>query len=97
MARKSAKCIFVSDTRYRQRDVAYKIITISATTSLVVLMVTMLFALSFQKAISGPILELAKTAESITARGDYTLEAKTGYSGETGILARAFNAMLSEA
>lgn len=84
-------------TNTREMD-AYvgKILQISGTVALLVLAVTWLCAVYFQRTISGPILELAATAQSITAHRDYTLAAKAAYPDETGVLARAFNAMLGE-
>ncbi len=84
-----------SDTR--EIDVyVKKILLISATVVGVVLAASLLLTYYFQRAISGPILDLASTASAITAKRDYTLEAKVSYPGETGVLARAFNDMVSE-
>lgn len=52
--------------------------------------------LYFRRAICEPISELTQMAQTITTSRDYTLEARTNYSDETGILARAFNDMLKE-
>ena len=57
---------------------------------------TLLLAIYFQRTISGPIMELVATVQSITQQRDYTLAAKATYSDETGTLARAFNDMLGE-
>lgn len=73
-----------------------KIVQISFTAALLVLMVTLLLAVYFQRTVSKPILELAVTAQSITQKRDYTLKAKATYPDETGILAHAFNDMLGE-
>lgn len=85
----------LSDTREIDAYVQ-KILWISGTVALLVFGVTFFFTLHFQRTISGPILELAAAVQSITANRNYTLEAKQNYSGETGILARAFNDMLGE-
>ncbi len=50
----------------------------------------------FRRTICEPISELTQMAQTITTSRNYTLEARTHYSDETGILARAFNAMLRE-
>ncbi len=85
----------VSDTREIDAYV-HKIVEISATIASLVLAMTLLLTMYFQRTISGPILELAATAKSITENRDYTLEAKATYGDETAVLARAFNAMLGE-
>lgn len=73
-----------------------KIFQISSTVALAVLLMTSLMAMYFQRAISGPILELAATAQLITEKRDYTLEANIVKDDETGLLASAFNKMLGE-
>ena len=85
----------VSDTREIDAYVD-KIVLISSTVALIVLGVSLLLTMYFQRTISGPIMELTATAESIAAKGDYTIEAKAEYNDETGVLARAFNAMIGE-
>ncbi len=85
----------VSDTREIDAYVN-KIVLISSTVAALVLGITLLLTFYFQRAISGPILELTAIAQSITANRDYNIEASTHYQDETGILARAFNAMLGE-
>lgn len=84
-----------SDTREIDAYVG-KIVLISGTVALLVFGVTLLLAFYFQRTVSRPILQLAATARSITESRDYTLEADAHYPDETGILARAFNAMLGE-
>lgn len=84
-----------SDTR--EIDVyVQKIGLISATATGIVLAVTLLCAVYFQRTISAPILDLAAMAHRITLDKDYSLQAKQTYPDETGMLARAFNAMLNE-
>jgi signal transduction histidine kinase len=73
-----------------------KILQISSTVALMVLLMTSLMAMYFQRAISGPILQLAATAKLITEKRDYTLAATVAKNDETGVLARAFNNMLGE-
>jgi len=85
----------VSDT-HEIDNYVQKIVQISIAAILLVLGVTALLTVYFQRTVSAPILELAATAQSITANRDYTLEAKAVYHDETGILARAFNDMLGE-
>ena len=73
-----------------------KILQISGTVAGVVLLLTMLLALYFQRIISGPILELASTVQAITKARDYSLTAKVVATNEIGVLAGAFNDMLEE-
>ncbi len=73
-----------------------KIMQISSTVIITVLAVTLLLTLYFQHTISDPILELASTAQSITASGNYNVKARSSYPDETGLLANAFNEMLLE-
>jgi signal transduction histidine kinase len=61
-----------------------------------VLAATLLLAVYFQRTISGPLLELATTAQMVTASGNYHFTANQSYSDETGILAQSFNTMLEE-
>ncbi len=46
------------------------------------------------KAISRPILDLARTADEVTRRGDFSVRVASRSPGEIGVLYRAFNAML---
>jgi signal transduction histidine kinase len=89
------KIYVASDTREIDAYVT-KIMQISATATLMVFLMTLLLTYYFQRTISGPILELANTAQRITANRDYSLEAKVTNDDETAVLARAFNAMLGE-
>ncbi len=73
-----------------------KISLISAAAIILVLGVTLCLTLYFRRTISDPILELASTAQTITASGNYGLKARADYPDETGMLARAFNEMLGE-
>jgi two-component system sensor histidine kinase/response regulator len=68
-------------------------------TSLVVLVFSLLaaylLALRFQRSVSEPILELAKTAFSVSLGNDYSVRAKQESDDEVGFLAERFNAMMS--
>lgn len=85
----------VSDKREIEAYVG-RTLVIGATSTVLVLALILLLALYFQRTISGPILELAATAQSITEKRDFTLEARVAGQDETGTLARAFNNMLAE-
>lgn len=73
-----------------------KILLISGTVAAFVLGLTLMLTVYFQRTISGPLLELTSTVQSIHTSGDYTLQARTDYPNETGVLARAFNDMLNQ-
>ena len=92
---KIGSVFLVSDTSSIDAYVR-KILQISATAALCVMCVTLLLTFYFQRTISGPILHLAAKVESITRSKHYEMEAGGNYTGETGILARAFNEMVEE-
>ncbi len=78
------------------RDYIEKIIYLSLLAVSVVSAAIFPAIVYFRRAICEPISELTRMAQTITTSRDYTLEARTHYSDETGILARAFNDMLKE-
>ena len=57
-------------------------------------LLAMLVAESLQRAISGPILELAKTARVVAERQDYGVRVPERGRDEIGMLTRSFNLML---
>ncbi len=85
----------VSDTRAIEAFVK-KLLLVAAITVVLVIGISLPLAIHFQRSISAPILELASTAQSITAKRDYSIEARQDYLDETGSLAKAFNEMLRE-
>lgn len=56
---------------------------------------TYVISRSLAKSISTPIVDLARTAEVISEKHDYTVRAQTGAEGEIKTLTIAFNLMLS--
>lgn len=85
----------VSDTREINSYVV-KTTQISCIVMGVTLIFILLATVYFSRIFSGPIQELTTTIQSITQSKNYNLEARTGYSGEIGILASSFNEMLGE-
>lgn len=47
-----------------------------------------------QRLVTEPLLALAKTSETISAQGDFSIRARVNPSADIGLLARGFNAML---
>lgn len=88
------KIYMAADTREIDAYVQ-RILLISAAVTLIVCAMVWLLTMYLQRTISGPILELAATAQTISDKHDYSIEAKGGYSDETGVLARAFNEMIA--
>ncbi|HEU5046661.1 MAG TPA: ATP-binding protein [Rickettsiales bacterium] len=85
----------VSDTREIHSYVV-KITQISCAVTTITLLFVLLATFHFSRIFSGPIQELTETIQTITESKNYKLEAKSGYTGEIGILASAFNEMLGE-
>ncbi|QKT03346.1 HAMP domain-containing protein [Ectothiorhodospiraceae bacterium 2226] len=61
-----------------------------------VLLLSLLLAMVFQRAISRPVLDLAGVARAVTERQDYTLRARKHASDEIGLLTDALNQMLAQ-
>jgi signal transduction histidine kinase/CheY-like chemotaxis protein len=70
----------------------------AATATLLVIALAVALALSsrLQAVVSGPILELSRTAKDVSAGGDYSLRARKVSSDELGSLVDAFNRMLQQ-
>jgi signal transduction histidine kinase len=54
------------------------------------------FSLRLQRAVSGPVLKLARTAQQISADGDYSIRVRKQSNDELGTLYDEFNAMLDQ-
>jgi PAS domain S-box-containing protein len=63
---------------------------------LVALAIAFVLSRKLQPIITGPILRLAKTAQEISKRGDYSIRAERGGLDEIGLLTDAFNGMLEK-
>lgn len=57
---------------------------------------SLVLARRFQRAVAAPIVELARTAQDVTTRRDYSVRAATRGPAEVAALAEAFNTMLVE-
>ena len=54
------------------------------------------FSLRLQRTVSGPVLKLARTAQRISAEGDYSIRVEKQSDDELGTLYDEFNAMLDQ-
>ena len=70
----------------------------AVTVLLLIMSLGLALALSsrLQSLVSAPVLELAKTAADVSARGDYSVRAQKVTSDELGALVDAFNGMLQQ-
>lgn len=78
----------------------YSRLGVQGVTFLIVLLLSYLFALvvssKLQRMVSGPILNLARAARTISKNKDYALRVKAESDDELGILVSAFNDMLTQ-
>jgi signal transduction histidine kinase/CheY-like chemotaxis protein len=58
--------------------------------------VALLLAWPLHRRVTAPLLRLAETARSVSARRDYSVRAPGGGADEIGLLVRGFNAMLDQ-
>lgn len=77
-------------TEMRERQQAYLLLGLG--TALVAALVALLLGSRLQRAISGPLTELAQSAEAV-AGGDLRIHVEVDSCDEIGVLARAFNEM----
>jgi signal transduction histidine kinase/CheY-like chemotaxis protein len=61
---------------------------------LITIGVAILMSARVQAVVSDPVIELARTAADVSARGDYSIRARRRTDDELGLLADAFNGML---
>ncbi|MBL9216251.1 MAG: HAMP domain-containing protein [Opitutaceae bacterium] len=71
-------------------------VTIALAVMGVVLVVAYLLARALQRQISAPIVDLARTAQAVSERGDYSVRALPAGGGEIRQLTDAFNQMLTQ-
>jgi diguanylate cyclase (GGDEF)-like protein/PAS domain S-box-containing protein len=60
------------------------------------ILITFLASLHLAVSIGDPLVQLAAVARQVSTEKDYSVRAKTGAGGETGLLIRSFNEMLSQ-
>jgi diguanylate cyclase (GGDEF)-like protein/PAS domain S-box-containing protein len=78
---------------FRSRLLQY--LKISAFVILVSVLATFLVASRLARSIADPLVQLAVVARRISADKDYSIRARIGCGGETGLLVDSFNEMLS--
>jgi signal transduction histidine kinase/CheY-like chemotaxis protein len=71
-------------------------LTLFGATTIILFGGTLLLAGRMQRAISGPILSLARTTKAVTDAKDYAIRARRESNDEIGVLFDGFNGMLSE-
>jgi signal transduction histidine kinase len=76
--------------RVRNRAMTTTLILVAAA------LLSLLLSARLQRLIADPVLQLAETARTVTARGDYSLRAPEVGRDEVGLLVSAFNDMLSQ-
>jgi signal transduction histidine kinase/DNA-binding NarL/FixJ family response regulator len=69
---------------------------VSVLVMFVALAAAVLFASMMQRSISGPILQLAETAQLISASDDYSIRVQTDARDEIGLLYSSFNRMVEQ-
>lgn len=65
-------------------------------TALIALLLALLIAPRLQRPISGPVIQLVRTTESISKQADYSIRAKLPNNDEFGMLVSAYNEMLDQ-
>lgn len=94
--------IYLESTLEQVEDYIEKQTTIALTVSLAALVVSYLLAISLQKAISRPLLNLADTARQVSRDKDFSIRAasfgdpRKEFKNELVLLTDSFNTMLSE-
>jgi signal transduction histidine kinase/ActR/RegA family two-component response regulator len=85
--------LMVSDLREVEQQLRAQIIIIAAVL-LIALGVATFLSAWLQALVSEPIRSLARTASSVSSRGDYSIRATRATEDELGVLVDAFNGML---
>jgi two-component system, sensor histidine kinase and response regulator len=86
--------IYVKSDLGELRSLLISHVAISGLVILLSLLVVFLLSARLQRSISGPILELAGTAKSVSEKEDYSIRAQKSTNDEIGFLFDEFNAML---
>jgi len=79
----------------RLKEAIWSSIRTAAAVGLGLLALSLVFALSLQRVVSRPIIELSRVAEQVSETADYSLRAKPVGRDEIGVLSADFNSMLA--
>jgi signal transduction histidine kinase/ActR/RegA family two-component response regulator len=88
--------LYLSENVMFLRQQLYDYVKIASFMMLCSLLASGLLAMNLQKAVSKPILALARTAVQITTAGDYSIRVRQHSRDELGTLYEAFNKMLEQ-
>jgi len=88
--------VFLQSDLSKFTDFRRQMITIVAVSLLIVFLLAWSVSFRLQKLISKPIESLTEIVRDVSRRRDYTIRATNVSGDEVGVLARAFNEMLSE-
>ena len=80
--------------RFMDRLMQYAKIVLAS--SLIACLMALLFSFKLQRIITDPILELARTAKTVSEKRDYSVRARKGTEDEIGQMIEAFNRMLAD-
>lgn len=90
------RLLVVTNARAELRRTALTWATVYGGAFLLTALVAAALAARFQRTVALPIAQLARTAQDVTSRQDYSLRAATSGPAEVAALAEAFNSMLGE-
>ncbi|MGV3754922.1 MAG: response regulator [Verrucomicrobiota bacterium] len=80
--------------RFTDRLMQYAKIVLAS--SLIACLMALLFSFKLQRIITDPILELARTAKTVSEKRDYSVRARKSSEDEIGQMIEAFNRMLAD-
>jgi C4-dicarboxylate-specific signal transduction histidine kinase len=90
------RLLVVADNRAELRRTVLTWAGVYGAAFVLTLVVALILAARFQRAVAEPISSLARTAQDVTTRRDYSLRAEPRGPAEVAALAAAFNTMLLE-
>ncbi len=90
------RLLIITDNRAELRRTALTWAGVYGGAVLLTTLLAYVLSILFQRAVATPLATLARTAEAVTRRSDYTVRAIPGGPAEVAALAEAFNTMLAE-
>lgn len=88
--------IWIEASLARAHERFLNLLAILSVVLVVMIAVLIIVANRLQRTVSGPILNLARTATAISEEQNYALRVEENWGGEVGELVRSFNGMLSQ-